>query len=91
MFPSQIEELILRCSALSPHYRIEVTRPERLDEVTVEVEARAGVAPEQAKQAADELRRHIKTVIGVAVRVNVCEPLSIERSTGKAVRVRDLR
>jgi phenylacetate-CoA ligase len=91
MFPSQIEELILRCSALSPHYRIEVTRPGRLDEVTVEVEARAGVAPEQANQAADELRRHIKSVIGVSVRVNVCEPLSIERSTGKAVRVRDLR
>ena len=79
------------CPALAPHYLLEVARPGRLDELTVDVEARAGFAPEQAKQAADELRRHIKSVIGVSVRVNVCEPLSIERSTGKAVRVRDLR
>jgi phenylacetate-CoA ligase len=38
-----------------------------------------------------ELRHHIKTIIGVSVEVIVCETNSLERSTGKAVRVRDLR
>jgi phenylacetate-CoA ligase len=91
MFPSQIEEQILRCAGLAPHYRIDVARPERLDEVTVFVEAKPGAARGQHQSAAAELRHHIKSVIGVSVAVNVCEPLSLERSAGKAVRVRDLR
>jgi phenylacetate-CoA ligase len=91
MFPSQIEELILRCPGLAPHYRIEVARPHRLDEISVHVETKAGLSPEDAQDAAAELRGHIKNVIGISVSVLLCEPLSIERSTGKAVRVRDLR
>jgi len=91
LFPSQIEELILRCPELAPHYRIEVTRPQHLDEVSVHVETRAGVAAENARDAAAELRRLIKDVIGVSVSVQLCDPLSMERSTGKALRVRDLR
>jgi phenylacetate-CoA ligase len=91
MFPSQVEEQILRCAGLAPHYRIDVARPERLDEVTVFVEAKPALAPGQHQTAAAELRHHIKSVIGVSVAVNVCEPLSLERSAGKAVRVRDLR
>ena len=91
MFPSQIEELILRCPALAPHYRIDVSRPDRLDEVTVEVEAKPGASPDEMKHAAAELRGHIKGVIGISVKVNVGEPFSIERSTGKAARIRDLR
>jgi phenylacetate-CoA ligase len=91
LFPSQIEEQILRCAALSPHYRIDVERPQRLDEVTVHVEAKPDAAPDRRQSAAAELRHHIKSVIGVSVAVNVCEPLSLERSAGKAHRVRDLR
>jgi phenylacetate-CoA ligase len=91
MFPSQVEEQILRCAGLAPHYRIDVARPERLDEVTVFVEAKPALAPGQHQTAAAELRHHIKSVIGVSVAVNVCEPLSLERSAGKAVRVRDIR
>jgi phenylacetate-CoA ligase len=91
LFPSQIEELILRCPELAPHYRIEVTRPQHLDEVSVHVETRAGIAAENARDAAAELRRLIKDVIGVSVSVQLCDPLSMERSTGKALRVRDLR
>src|SRR3984885_16178629 len=44
VFPSQIEEMILRCSGLAPHYEIEITRPNRLDEIRIVVEARAGLA-----------------------------------------------
>ena len=91
MFPSQVEELILRCPALAPHYRIDVSRPHRLDEVNVHVEKRPDALTEDARNAAAELRDYIKNVIGVSVSVSVCEPFSIDRSTGKAARVRDLR
>ena len=91
VFPSQIEEQILRCPELAPHYRIELTRPQRLDEMSLHVETKAGVSPEQARDAAAMLRAHIKDVIGVSVSVLPCEPMGLERSTGKAARVRDLR
>jgi phenylacetate-CoA ligase len=91
VFPSQIEEQILRCDGLSPHYRIDLTRPGRMDVVTVHVEAKPGCTGDEANTAKAELRHHIKTIIGVSVEVIVCETNSLERSTGKAVRVRDLR
>lgn len=91
MFPSQVEEQILRCPVLAPHYRIDVTRPHRLDEVAVNVETKPGCSAQERETAAGELRKHIKDVIGVTVTVNLCDPGTIERSVGKAVRVRDLR
>jgi phenylacetate-CoA ligase len=91
LFPTQIEEQILRCADLAPHYLIEVTRPERLDELSVQVERKPDSAPEGARKAAAELRAHIKNVIGVSVTVQMCEPGSIGRSAGKASRVHDRR
>lgn len=91
LFPMQVEEQILRCAGLRPHYRIDVERVDRLDEVTVLVEASPDHPSAQRQSAGDELRRHIKDLIGVTVRVEVCDPGTIERSTGKAARVRDLR
>lgn len=91
VFPSQIEEQILRCKALAPHYRIDLTRPDRMDVVTIHVEAKPGCPADQARAAEGELRHHIKTIVGVSVEVSVCPADSLERSTGKAVRVRDLR
>ena len=91
VFPSQIEEQILRCEALAPHYRIDLTRPDRMDVVTVHVETRPGCTGEEANAAERELRHHIKNIIGVSVEVRVCEPRSLERSAGKAIRVLDLR
>ena len=91
MFPSQVEELILRCPELAPHYRIEVTRPHRLDEVSVDVETKPGISAENALAAAAELKSLVKSVIGISVSVRLCDASSIERSTGKASRVRDLR
>jgi phenylacetate-CoA ligase len=91
MFPSQVEEQILRCAGLAPHYRIDVSRPERLDEVTVHVEVRPDCAPGRRQTAAAELRHHIKEIIGVSVEVVLQEPGGLDRSAGKAVRVHDLR
>lgn len=92
VFPTQIEEQLLRCSGLAPHYVIEVTREGRMDELTVHVEAREGLADEasRASQAA-ELKAHIKNNIGVSTRIVVADPGGVERSMGKAKRVIDRR
>ena len=88
LFPSQVEEQILKCPDLAPHYLLEVTRPERLDELTVQVESRASDA---GTSAAEALARHIKENIGVTAQIRLCPPGTLGRSTGKAVRVKDLR
>ena len=88
VFPSQIEEQVLSLPQLAPHYLIEVSRPDRLDEVRVRVEARAG-APDAAAGA--QLARRIKERIGVTVSVEVVAAGTLERSQGKARRVNDLR
>ncbi len=92
VFPSQIEELILKSSTLAPHYVIEVTRPHNLDEVEVQVEMQAEADNQTARnQAAAELQHHIKSFIGISARVRVVPAASIERSVGKARRVVDRR
>jgi phenylacetate-CoA ligase len=92
VYPTQIEELILRTPQLAPHFQCLVTRPHRLDELTVRVEARpdaAGTA--DRSRAAEALAELVKQSVGVSVAVEVLTPGSLERSTGKAVRVVDLR
>ena len=92
VFPTQIEEMILKCAGLAPHYQIELRRLDRLDEITVLVEARPSHGTPQARaQQAGELAHHIKAVIGVTARIEVRDPGAIERSAGKARRVVDLR
>jgi phenylacetate-CoA ligase len=92
VFPTQIEELLLRCQGLAPHYQIELRRDHRLDVMRLLVEARpdSADAPVRAAQA-DFLGTLIKNSIGVTVEVAVGEPGAIERSAGKARRVVDLR
>jgi phenylacetate-CoA ligase len=92
VFPSQIEELILQSPALAPHYVIEVTRPQHLDEIEVQVEMLDGTAGEAARrQAAAGLQHRIKSCIGITARVRVVPGASIARSVGKAQRVVDKR
>jgi len=92
LFPSQIEEQILKCSGLAPHFRIELSVHERLDAMTVVVEARPHAAKEvEREMGAHELAHHVKSVIGVTVAVRVVDPGAVERSQGKAKRVVDLR
>ena len=92
LFPTQIEEILLKDDRLSPHYRIEVRREGRLDELTVVVEARPGAADGETRDAAGrDLARHIKSRVGITAAVGVTEPDSIERSVGKAKRILDLR
>ena len=93
VFPTQIEELILKDWRLAPHYQLEITRDGHLDSLTVNVEMR----PDQpfddtaSSAAAHDLGHHIKALIGISTRVNVVAPGGIERSMGKAKRVIDKR
>ena len=91
LFPSQVEEQVLACPGLAPHYTIHVTRPSNLDEVEVSVEARQGSDQQNNTSSAQLLARRIKDLIGISVAVKVQPPGSIRRSTGKAARVLDSR
>ena len=93
VFPSQIEELILRQPALSAHYQCVLTRSGPLDNLSVKVETRAGVAVDssQALAAANALVHDAKAYIGSSLSVELCAEGTIERSQGKAKRVMDLR
>jgi phenylacetate-CoA ligase len=93
VFPSQIEELILRIPALAPHYQLVVTRDGHLDSLELMVELRAAVASaESIGTLSRELQHLIKTHVGVTVRVTILGAGGVERtSTGKARRVLDKR
>jgi phenylacetate-CoA ligase len=92
LFPTQVEEQILKVKGLAPHYQIVLTREGRLDEVEVQVEAAVSDAGTEARQAAAaELAHHMKGLIGLTARVTVADPGTIERSQGKARRVIDRR
>ena len=92
VFPTQIEEQILKVKGLSPHFQVELKRAGRMDAMVVHVEALAHAAVEDARKAsAATLREYIKEVIGVSVIVNVTEPEGVARSQGKAQRIVDNR
>jgi phenylacetate-CoA ligase len=91
VFPSQIEELILRCGGLAPHYEIEITRPNRLDEITIVVEARADFAETAHQSEARMLAAKLKDNIGISAQVRVAASGSLPRSAGKASHVKDRR
>ena len=91
VFPTQIEEHVLRTPALAPHFQLVLRRPERLDEMIVRVEARADADAAQRVAAGAALSAAVKDSVGVTVRVDVVEPDTLERSVGKLRRVIDER
>jgi phenylacetate-CoA ligase len=92
VFPSQIEEQVLKCAALSPHYEIEVYREGNLDCVDIRVELKVSAAGEDIKEStAKELAHHIKSYIGISTRVQVQDAGTLSRSEGMAKRVFDRR
>jgi len=94
VFPTQIEELLLRCPQLTPNYLIEVIREGNLDQLLVNVElsvADAGIEDGLRKEVAGNLQHLVKTYVGISVRVLLHHPETLERSIGKAKRVIDRR
>lgn len=91
IYPGQIEELILRIPELAPRFRLVLTRPDRLDELTVQVEPRSEhVDRFTRREYGDQLRRLIRQEVGVKVTVEVVDPYELESVTGKR-RLVDLR
>jgi phenylacetate-CoA ligase len=91
LFPTQVESVVLRVPGLSPHFELLLTRPGRLDELTVRVEARPAVATTAYPSLADRLAARVKDSIGVTCSAEVLPPETLPRSVGKIHRIRDER
>jgi phenylacetate-CoA ligase len=94
VFPSQIEEALLRVEGTAPHYLIEVDRPGTMDQVTVRVEIRPQDFSDkmsQLQELHDRIDREIQSITGIRANVELVEPQTLERSLGKAKRVIDHR
>jgi phenylacetate-CoA ligase len=92
VFPTQIEEQILRVAGLAPHYICVLTRPGRMDQLTVRVEvAETSVGADARSALAGQLVTLVKDNVGVTVEVEVTDPHALERSLGKAKRIDDQR
>ncbi|GAB3375338.1 phenylacetate--CoA ligase PaaK [Massilia agri] len=93
VFPSQIEEIILKMPALAPQYQLVVARDGHLDTLEVLGELRdAAISQADVDALGRELQHRIKTYVGVTTRVTLTPPGGIERTlTGKARRVVDKR
>jgi phenylacetate-CoA ligase len=92
VFPSQIEELVLKEPEFAPHYQLVLTREQRLDALEVRVETKSILGPEVCAALSQKLSEKMKSWIGLSAKTTVLGPGSIERpSIGKAKRVIDLR
>jgi len=91
VFPTQVEEQILKIDGLTPHYLCVLTRPGNLDELTVQVESHESVPEDGRETLGRRLAEHVKDHIGTTVHVEVLAPHALERSLGKAKRISDRR
>ncbi|WP_418152630.1 phenylacetate--CoA ligase family protein [Actinoalloteichus caeruleus] len=91
LYPTQVEELVLRTRGLSPHFVLELTREARLDQLTIRAEAVSGLAADRWPAVGGELSDLVRGELGLRVGVEVVAPGTLERSSGKARRVLDNR
>jgi phenylacetate-CoA ligase len=91
VFPSQIEEIVLRTPGVAPHFQVRLTRRGRMDHMTVRAEARPGATPEQRAAAVRTIAQGVKDGVGVSVDVEIVDPQTLERSLGKLKRIVDQR
>jgi phenylacetate-CoA ligase len=87
VFPSQIEELILKTDGLAPHYQLEVSRQGHLDRLTINAELSPQTPGAKTDELEQQLAHRVKSYIGVTSRVVVHAPGTVARSQGKAQRV----
>ncbi|MER5952000.1 phenylacetate--CoA ligase PaaK [Streptomyces sp. NPDC001904] len=91
LFPTQVEEIVLRTPGVAPHFQLRLTREGRMDALTVRAEARPDATPDERAEAARSIAAGMKDGVGVTVGVEIVEPESLERSVGKIRRIVDLR
>ena len=91
VFPSQIEEILLKQEGMAPHYQIELSRQNNMDAIDVNVEVKPNFSHSGNEEIASRLSMSIKEFIGVSARINVLPEGTVPRSAGKAQRVIDNR
>jgi phenylacetate-CoA ligase len=94
VFPSQVETALLEVDGTEPHYQLVISKNEALDELEVRVEVSESVFFDEMKRLEElrgNIRRGLESVLGLSPRVTLVEPGTIERSTGNAKRVLDMR
>ena len=91
VFPTQIEEIVLVTEGVSPHFQLLLTKQDRMDQLTVLVEAGLDTPAGRRQPAAAEIAARVKDGVGVTVAVEVVDPDTLERSVGKMRRVIDQR
>ncbi|KIN75325.1 Phenylacetate-CoA ligase [Sulfitobacter noctilucae] len=92
VFPTQIEEALMATAGLAPHFQIELSRPDRMDQMRVLCEcADASVSDTNRHIAAKALAAQIKQTVGISIAVDVADVGVVPRSEGKAVRIIDNR
>jgi phenylacetate-CoA ligase len=92
VFPTQIEEALMATRGLAPHFQIELSRPDRMDQMRILCEcADASVTGSDRETAAHALAAQIKQTVGISVKVEVADVGGVARSEGKAVRIVDNR
>jgi phenylacetate-CoA ligase len=101
VFPSEVEDVVLKIEEVAPHYQLVVSKDGVMDKLTLEVEVSEkfvrhlgpsfSLEHESCGKLSGRLRSLLKDVLGVSTEVVLREPRSIPRSEGKAVRVIDRR
>ncbi|MGW0687631.1 phenylacetate--CoA ligase PaaK [Streptomyces sp. NPDC002754] len=91
LFPTQVEEIVLRTPGVAPHFQLRLTREGRMDALTVRAEARPDATPEERETAARAIAAGMKDGVGVTVAVEIVDPETLERSVGKIKRIADER
>ncbi len=92
VFPTQIEEALMATKGLAPHFQIELSRPNRMDQMRVLCEcADASVSDDARAAAAKAMAAQIKQTVGISVQIDVADVGGVARSEGKAVRIVDKR
>jgi phenylacetate-CoA ligase len=94
VFPSQIEDVLLKIEGVRPHYLIVVDRQSALDDIEVKIEVDDSIFSDTMSAMVafqKEVAAALFTVLGLSAKVTLVEPGSIERAEGKAQRVLDRR
>jgi phenylacetate-CoA ligase len=91
LFPTQIEEIVLRTPGLSPHFALELTTRGRMDHLTCRIETRPDCPAERRAGAAAEVAKAVKDTVGTSIEVLVVDPETLPRSMGKLKRLTDNR
>ena len=94
VFPSQIEELLVETDGLTPHYQLILRREKAMDTLEIQVEVDESLFSDEIKhlqKLESTIKNNIKEYLGVTAAIKLVEPQTLDRSEGKAQRIKDLR